>query len=728
MKKLLKYLTLLTGIGSTSSLSFLSISCDVNNKINKPTNDSVKPNNTNNGHSNSQNNNDQSNLPSDDPNTEIPTNDNSNNTIVHNSVDLTQINNKYLDYTTKAFEKFDLEDSYLNSLMLNNEVGINFYAHPDYKLNSKLIELDEHINKEAKVQLIDSKTNRPVEDQNQIKWYQRTRYPNDAVFGSDNNSNDKDKTFNLSLDGTVSWKEDESANGTAQEERSAMLYAEYKGYLYSTIVKVYTKDKSRVIKEEAQAREAAKKIVKDNDWMNLPTLERLTKAYEWITKNVKYDYTRENLFKNQSAYSALVERSTVCTGYAKGFQMICEELGIPCKVKEGSSSREANSEVKHAWNVVELDGDWYYVDPTSDRVEPRDTKKTTEFRFFLNNDNDFHKKDDFNREKNEKSVKFRNFKIPNFVNTVEDTLALIDNKADENTGEISELTLISDNFVDVFKAFDQREIEVENTTTKSFVSGTNIKEVTYKFKKQTNSNQQAKVIDVTKIETSNDQLAIQVKLDQEVKDLKAGNFNIEGALIKEAKTTDNGKTYTLFLEHFSKFGNVDVKLKSIKRKGYWFKLDKVKNSITFNIQKQPKPNAEVKLSDQKITLKNVDSNMQYKINNEKWTDITSNDFVIERQTIGNIFIRYKNKGNKISVEVQKIELKRPSIQTGQLKVFNRTTITGLSTDMEYKKPNSSAWENVEKNVLKDLSPGNYQIRIKAYQNNFASEIETIKIV
>ncbi|SYV96390.1 Uncharacterised protein, partial [Mycoplasma putrefaciens] len=60
-----------------------------------------------------------------------------------------------------------------------------------------------------------------------------------------------------------------------------MLYAKYKGYLYSTVVKVYTKDKSRVIKEEAQAREAAKKIVKDNDWMNLPTLERLTKAYEW---------------------------------------------------------------------------------------------------------------------------------------------------------------------------------------------------------------------------------------------------------------------------------------------------------------------------------------------------------------------------------------------------------------------------------------------------------------
>ncbi|SYV96388.1 Uncharacterised protein, partial [Mycoplasma putrefaciens] len=65
--------------------------------------------------------------------------------------------------------------------------------------------------------------------------------------------------------------------------------------------------------------------------------------------------------------------------------------------------------------------------------------------------------------------------------------------------------------------------------------------------------------------------------------------------------------------------------------------------------------------------------------------------MIERQTIGNIFIRYKNKGNKINAEVQKIELKRPSIQTGQLKVFNKTTITGLSTDMEYKKPNSSEW-------------------------------------
>ncbi|SYV96389.1 Uncharacterised protein, partial [Mycoplasma putrefaciens] len=180
------------------------------------------------------------------------------------------------------------------------------------------------------------------------------------------------------------------------------------------------------------------------------------------------------------------------------------------------------------------------------------------------------------------------------------------------------MTLISDNFVDVFKAFDQRKIEVENTTTKSFVSGTNIKEVSYKFKRQINSNQQVKVVDVTKIETSNDQLALQVKLDQEVKDLKAGNFNIEGALIKEAKTNDNGKTYTLFLEHFSKFGSVNIKLNSIKRKGFSFKLDKVNNSLTFDIQKQEKPKAEVKLSDQKITLKNVDSDMQYRINNENW--------------------------------------------------------------------------------------------------------------
>ncbi|AGJ91037.1 MAG6410 family transglutaminase-related lipoprotein [Mycoplasma putrefaciens] len=710
MNKLLKYLTLLIGIGSTSSLSLLSVSCDIATKPQKPNNSNNKKEDEVNPTNGSNSNSDSSSI---------------NNNVIYNPVDLSEIDAKYLKYTTTDFKEFDLNNFNVTSLMLNDQVGVNFYAHPDYKLDHEIVELDQNINNQVKVKLIDSKTNQPVEDQDKIKWYQRTRYPNDVVFKA--NQNDENMNFKLSSDGTVSWKEDKLANNSTREEQSAMLYAEYKGYLYPSIVKVYTKDKSRLIKEEAEARKAAKDIVEKERWKDLPILERLTKAYAWITKNVKYDYDKEKLFKNQSAHSALVERSTVCTGYAKGFQMICDELGIPCKVKEGSSSREANSEVKHAWNAVELDGEWYYVDPTSDRVE--NGQGETKFEFFLNTDKDFSNKDVFTKEENQDAVKFRNFKNKNFVYTVEDVLALVDNNADEKTGNLTNLKLVSDNFSNVINAFNQRKLELKGEPKgKILIPGTRLQEVEYQFKDQSKSSQEVKVVNVTKIQTLKNELAIQIKLDKEVQYLKPGNFNIDGALIKKVEIADSGKTYTLFLEHFNNFGKVNVSLDSIKRKGYSFRLDNFKTPLTFNIQKQEKLNVEVKLSDEnKITLKNVNNNMQYRINNEKWKDIPNDNFVIEKQTIGNISIKYKDTANKISAEVQTIQLNKPSIQAGQLKILNKTIITGLSTNMEYKKIDSQEWRDIKMNVLKDLEQGTYQIRIKANKNNFASESETIKI-
>nr|WP_258176930.1 transglutaminase domain-containing protein [Mycoplasma leachii] len=95
-----------------------------------------------------------------------------------------------------------------------------------------------------------------------------------------------------------------------------------------------------------------------------------------------YDFTTGSIIKNQNAHSALVKLKTVCTGYAKGLKLILEELGIPCKFIEGQSKREEFA-AKHAWNLVQIDNEWYHVDPTSDRTDSK-----TKFNFFLNTNDD----------------------------------------------------------------------------------------------------------------------------------------------------------------------------------------------------------------------------------------------------------------------------------------------------------------------------------------------------
>lgn len=63
---------------------------------------------------------------------------------------------------------------------------------------------------------------------------------------------------------------------------------------------------------------------------------------------------------NQSAYSALVNGKTVCAGYARAFQYILQQLGIPCYYCTGYAGES------HAWNIVALEDGYYNVDVTWD--------------------------------------------------------------------------------------------------------------------------------------------------------------------------------------------------------------------------------------------------------------------------------------------------------------------------------------------------------------------------
>lgn len=80
---------------------------------------------------------------------------------------------------------------------------------------------------------------------------------------------------------------------------------------------------------------------------------------------------------NQSAYSALVNGQTVCAGYARAFQYILQQLGIPCYYCTGYAGES------HAWNIVALDDDYYNVDATWD-----DTGNGT-YDYFNKTDEDY---------------------------------------------------------------------------------------------------------------------------------------------------------------------------------------------------------------------------------------------------------------------------------------------------------------------------------------------------
>ncbi len=86
--------------------------------------------------------------------------------------------------------------------------------------------------------------------------------------------------------------------------------------------------------------------------------EKTRIVYTYLIDTVEY-MTSEH---DQSIAGAFWKKSAVCAGYAGAVQYLLERLGIPCIYVEGSV---ADSEEGHAWNIVRLDGQYYYVDTTN---------------------------------------------------------------------------------------------------------------------------------------------------------------------------------------------------------------------------------------------------------------------------------------------------------------------------------------------------------------------------
>lgn len=84
--------------------------------------------------------------------------------------------------------------------------------------------------------------------------------------------------------------------------------------------------------------------------------KKMRTIYRKLIKQVDYNLDAEN---NQNIISVFIGKQTVCQGYASALQYLLDQLDIPCVIVTGMAKGGP-----HAWNLVQLDGEWYYVDVT----------------------------------------------------------------------------------------------------------------------------------------------------------------------------------------------------------------------------------------------------------------------------------------------------------------------------------------------------------------------------
>jgi len=142
----------------------------------------------------------------------------------------------------------------------------------------------------------------------------------------------------------------------------------------------YTFDKNKKIKAlEAAVSNVTSQAQKiDSDY------ERIRFVHDYLIKNAIYDHDELNEYYKTShdasceyifsAYGCLVNGKTVCSGYAKAFQLIMQKLGYDCLYVVGDAGEA------HAWNCIYIENEGYYIDVTWD--DPDYTYDEPKYEYF----------------------------------------------------------------------------------------------------------------------------------------------------------------------------------------------------------------------------------------------------------------------------------------------------------------------------------------------------------
>jgi hypothetical protein len=90
---------------------------------------------------------------------------------------------------------------------------------------------------------------------------------------------------------------------------------------------------------------------------DLNNYEKVLYAYNYIIKNTAYNLNAED---NQFITSVFINKESVCGGYSRAFQYLLKKMDIPCTYIIG----DITSPNDHAWNMILLDGEYYFIDVT----------------------------------------------------------------------------------------------------------------------------------------------------------------------------------------------------------------------------------------------------------------------------------------------------------------------------------------------------------------------------
>lgn len=88
------------------------------------------------------------------------------------------------------------------------------------------------------------------------------------------------------------------------------------------------------------------------------TYDKVRTVYDYVIGNTEYVLNEDD----QNIAGVFAKGHAVCAGYAGAVQYLLERLGVGSIYVSGETKMSSGG---HAWNIVDIDGDHYYVDATN---------------------------------------------------------------------------------------------------------------------------------------------------------------------------------------------------------------------------------------------------------------------------------------------------------------------------------------------------------------------------
>lgn len=135
--------------------------------------------------------------------------------------------------------------------------------------------------------------------------------------------------------------------------------------------------------QEEELDDAVDELLEQLDLEGKSDYQKVKAIYDWMTANIVYDYVHlpDETYKLQfTAYAAMMNKTSVCQGYATLLYRMLLEVGVDCRVVTGYAGGA------HGWNIVCINREYYNVDATWDAVY---AQAGFEYNYFMVSDESF---------------------------------------------------------------------------------------------------------------------------------------------------------------------------------------------------------------------------------------------------------------------------------------------------------------------------------------------------